>query len=147
MMFYDIGVNTFLMGFITKFQNSNLIDFVSLLCITIPSFSLPFFKHLTRVAPEIILSQNIQLRSHWKKFIFASLLIYMFINIRFSKIEDEGIDYFWWTRLEAPSGCPSPRSSWFTTWLALMSTFTLIGKVVGYSRRGGDTRRERHPKK
>ena len=28
------------------------------------------------------------------------------------------------------------RSSWFTTWLALMSTFTLIGKVVGYSRGG-----------
>jgi len=27
-----------------------------------------------------------------------------------------------------------------------MSTFTLIGKVVGYSRGGTPTRRERHPK-
>ncbi len=107
MMFYEIGINTFLLWFITKFQNSNLIDFVSLMCImnfavTIPSFSLPFFKQLTRVAPEIILSQRLQLPSHWKKFVFASLLytfssfIYMFINIRFSKIENECIDYFWW---------------------------------------------------
>ena len=48
------------------------------------------------------------------------------------------------TRLEAPSRVPLPSNQLIPTILALMSTFTLIGKVVGYSRGGTEGGNDTH---
>ena len=65
MMIYMTGINHIITWFVTKFQNSNFIDFISLFIIMIfgafiPSFSLPFAKQLTYVANGIILSPILQ---------------------------------------------------------------------------------------
>ena len=108
MMFYMTGIKPIMTWFITKFYNSNFIDFVSLMCIMtmgsiIPNLGLPFSRHLTYVANDIFLSPNLQLPNHWKKFVL-SLLFYVtsvqsftYIHVTNSNIDDdEDIDYSWW---------------------------------------------------
>ena len=100
MMFYMTGIKPIMTWFITKFYNSNFIDFVSLMCIMtmgsiIPNLGLPFSRHLTYVANDIFLSPNLQLPNHWKKFVL-SLLFYVtsvqsftYIHVTNSKIDDD----------------------------------------------------------
>ena len=108
MMIYMTGIKPIMAWFITKFYNLNFIDFVSILFILnfgaiIPTFSLQFSKNLTHVANEIILSPNLQLPNHWKKFVLSSLFnvistkAFNYIHIINSKIDvDEDIDFSWW---------------------------------------------------
>ena len=108
LMFFMTGFMPVMTWLITKFYNSNFIDFVSFICIMMISFSIPtfcllFFKQFTHVANEIILSPNLQLPNHWKKFVLFSLFyvissyVYQYITVKYFKVDDdEGVDYSWW---------------------------------------------------
>ena len=108
LMFYMTGVKPVMTWLITKFYNSNIIDFVSFVCIMlisfiIPNFSLHLFKQFTHVSNEIILSPNLQLPNHWKKFVLFSLFyvisayVYQYITVKYSEVDDDEIvDYSWW---------------------------------------------------
>ena len=108
MMFYMFGINHIMTRFLTKFHNSNTIDFMSLICImmmgtSVPILCLPFSKQLTYVASEIFQSPNLQLPNHWKKFVLFSLFYvlsleaFTCIHITNSTIDDdEDIEYSWW---------------------------------------------------
>ena len=101
------GINQIMTWFMTHFQQSNIIDFVSFLILTIlvnfiPTFSIPFAKHLTYVANGLILSPNLQLPNHCKKFVLSSLVyaistaILNYTILMNSKTDNEGIDFSWW---------------------------------------------------
>ena len=104
MMIYMTRIDHIMTWFVIKFQNSNFIDFISLLIIMIfgafiPSFSLPFAKQLTYVANGLILSPNLQVPNHWKKFVISSFIyvistnIYSYISLMYF---DEDIDFSWY---------------------------------------------------
>ena len=108
MFIYMTGIKPIMTWFITKFYNSNFIDFVSLMCIMtmgsiIPNLCLPFSKQLTYVAIEIFLSPNLQLPHHGKKFILSSLLYvislqaFTYIHVTNFKINNnDNFEYSWW---------------------------------------------------
>ena len=107
MLIYMTGINQVFAWYMAHFRNSNFIDFFSLsilmlLTSFIPNFSLPLAKHLTYVANGLILSPNLQLPNHWKKFLLSFLVytissaIYIRINIMDSKGDGEVLDLSWW---------------------------------------------------
>ena len=107
MMMYMTGIKAIMKWFVTKFYNSNTIDFISMICIllmgsSVSIFCLPFTKQLTYVANELILSPNLQLPNHRKKFVHFSLFylislnVYLYMLVRYSKMDDdEEIEYPW----------------------------------------------------
>ena len=104
-MIYMTGINQIMTWFMAKFQMLNTIDFFSLLILLtlpsfLPSFCLPFARHLTYVANGLILSPNLQLPNHWKKFVLSSLfyvissVVYLYIHLMNLRID--GNNHSWW---------------------------------------------------
>ena len=105
--FLDIIDNPLIMWIMHKLNDSNTTDFIALACSmllsnVLPSFLLFFSKQVTHVASEIILSPNLQLPKHWRKFVLSSVLntivtcLYLFIEIRYSSVEVDNALYSWW---------------------------------------------------
>ena len=79
MFIYFAGIETLVIWFKALVKESNTVDVISFLVITfistqIPNYNLFFSKEITHLGSEIILSQNLQLPNHWKKFVFVSVL-------------------------------------------------------------------------
>ena len=79
LLLYTDGITNLVMWFQAKMQELNPVDFISLMCISlstllIPNYTLFFSKQITLIGSEIILSQNLQLPNHWKKFVMATVL-------------------------------------------------------------------------
>ena len=108
MSIYMTGINQIMTWFMAQFQHSNIIDFASLIILTIminfiPTFYLPSMNRLTNVENGLILSPNLQLPNHWKKIVLSSLVqavstaIHTYLLLfNHLKIDDEDFDFSWW---------------------------------------------------
>ena len=103
MNIYMAGIKPTMKWLITKYQSSNTIDFISFMCIMIMSssityFVLPFTKQLTYIENEVILSPNLHLPNHWRKFVFFSLFYVISLNVYMYMIVQNSIliEYPFW---------------------------------------------------
>ena len=98
LVLYFAGIETLITWFEALIKDSSTVDVISFFVINLittlsPNYNLFFSKEITYLGSEIVLSPNLQLPNHWKKFVFVSVLytfsslVMTIIKARYSTVD------------------------------------------------------------